>query len=108
MINVRKAIQDRRVHAYHKIYVVWGRKPENIPQIPCPVKGMPVPSNAPPTPASMSASHTRPSTATTAPLHYPEGESSEEASSEQALPIPLTDESTKPQSAAENLPTPDL
>lgn len=28
LVHVRKAISDRNVHAYHKIYVVWGRKPE--------------------------------------------------------------------------------
>ncbi|KAF2758106.1 S-adenosyl-L-methionine-dependent methyltransferase [Pseudovirgaria hyperparasitica] len=27
LVNVRKAISDRSVHAYLKIYVVWGRKP---------------------------------------------------------------------------------
>lgn len=27
-MNVRKSIPNRSVHAYHKIYVVWGRKPE--------------------------------------------------------------------------------
>ena len=26
-MNVRKAIQDKNVQAYHKVYVVWGRKP---------------------------------------------------------------------------------
>jgi metalloendopeptidase OMA1, mitochondrial len=33
-VNVRKAIQDKRVHAYHKIYVVWGRKPLDGEQSP--------------------------------------------------------------------------
>lgn len=28
LVDVRKAISDRNIHAYHKIYVVWGRKPE--------------------------------------------------------------------------------
>ena len=28
LIGVRKAISDRSVHCYHKVYVVWGRKPE--------------------------------------------------------------------------------
>ncbi|KAG4033730.1 hypothetical protein MFRU_004g02330 [Monilinia fructicola] len=28
LVNVRKSIPNRSVHAYHKIYVVWGRKPE--------------------------------------------------------------------------------
>lgn len=28
LVHVRKALSDRNVHAYHKIYVVWGRKPE--------------------------------------------------------------------------------
>jgi ubiquinone/menaquinone biosynthesis C-methylase UbiE len=28
LVNVRKAISDRSVHIYHKVYVVWGRKPE--------------------------------------------------------------------------------
>ncbi|KAF1976984.1 putative Trans-aconitate 2-methyltransferase [Bimuria novae-zelandiae CBS 107.79] len=28
LVHVRKAISDRSVHGYHKIYVVWGRKPE--------------------------------------------------------------------------------
>lgn len=28
LINVRKAMADRNVHAYHRIYVVWGRKPK--------------------------------------------------------------------------------
>lgn len=27
LVNVRKAISDRNVHAYHKVFVVWGRKP---------------------------------------------------------------------------------
>lgn len=27
LVNVRKAIQDKSVHAYHRIFVVWGRKP---------------------------------------------------------------------------------
>ncbi|KAI9642036.1 hypothetical protein NHQ30_009907 [Ciborinia camelliae] len=28
LVNVRKSIPNRSIHAYHKIYVVWGRKPE--------------------------------------------------------------------------------
>ncbi|OCK86192.1 S-adenosyl-L-methionine-dependent methyltransferase [Lepidopterella palustris CBS 459.81] len=28
LVQVRKALSDRNVHAYHKIFVVWGRKPE--------------------------------------------------------------------------------
>ncbi|TGO73401.1 hypothetical protein BELL_0364g00060 [Botrytis elliptica] len=28
LVNVRKSIPNRNVHAYNKIYVVWGRKPE--------------------------------------------------------------------------------
>ncbi|KAI9701939.1 MAG: hypothetical protein M1836_001283 [Candelina mexicana] len=28
LVNVRKSLKDRRVHAYHKVYVVWGRKPD--------------------------------------------------------------------------------
>ncbi len=28
LINVRKAINNHRVHAHHKYYVVWGRKPD--------------------------------------------------------------------------------
>lgn len=27
LVNVRKSLSDKRVHAYHKVYVVWGRKP---------------------------------------------------------------------------------
>lgn len=27
LVNVRKCLSDKRVHAYHKVYVVWGRKP---------------------------------------------------------------------------------
>ncbi|KAF2400019.1 S-adenosyl-L-methionine-dependent methyltransferase [Trichodelitschia bisporula] len=27
LVRVRQALSDRRVHAYHRIYVVWGRKP---------------------------------------------------------------------------------
>ncbi|KAJ5041143.1 uncharacterized protein L3040_005696 [Drepanopeziza brunnea f. sp. 'multigermtubi'] len=27
LVNVRSAISDRSVHAYHRAYVVWGRKP---------------------------------------------------------------------------------
>jgi len=27
LVNIRKAIQDKHIHAYHKVYVVWGRKP---------------------------------------------------------------------------------
>jgi cytochrome c556 len=26
-VNVRRAISDRKVHAYHRVFVVWGRKP---------------------------------------------------------------------------------
>ncbi|KAH8651931.1 S-adenosyl-L-methionine-dependent methyltransferase [Tricladium varicosporioides] len=32
LVNVRKGISDRRVHAYNKVYVVWGRKPDSAPQ----------------------------------------------------------------------------
>ncbi|KAF2084570.1 S-adenosyl-L-methionine-dependent methyltransferase [Saccharata proteae CBS 121410] len=28
LIQIRKSISDRSVHAYHKVHVVWGRKPE--------------------------------------------------------------------------------
>lgn len=28
LVDVRKSLTDRDVHAYHRIYVVWGRKPE--------------------------------------------------------------------------------
>ncbi|TGO39390.1 hypothetical protein BHYA_0055g00460 [Botrytis hyacinthi] len=28
LVNVRKSIPNRNVHAYNRIYVVWGRKPE--------------------------------------------------------------------------------
>ncbi|CZT00760.1 related to methyltransferase [Rhynchosporium agropyri] len=28
LVNVRKAISDRHVHAYFKVYVVWGRRPK--------------------------------------------------------------------------------
>jgi ubiquinone/menaquinone biosynthesis C-methylase UbiE len=28
LVNVRRSLADRNVHAYHKMYVVWGRKPE--------------------------------------------------------------------------------
>jgi SAM-dependent methyltransferase len=37
LVNVRKAIQDKNVHAYNKVYVVWGRKPypgEVLSQVP--------------------------------------------------------------------------
>ncbi|TVY43962.1 Secondary metabolism regulator [Lachnellula subtilissima] len=34
LVNVRKAIQDKRVHAYHKVFVVWGRKPLDGEQMP--------------------------------------------------------------------------
>lgn len=27
LVDVRKSISDRNVHAYHKVFVVWGRKP---------------------------------------------------------------------------------
>ncbi|KUJ11875.1 S-adenosyl-L-methionine-dependent methyltransferase [Mollisia scopiformis] len=27
LVNTRKSISDRSVHAYHKVFVVWGRKP---------------------------------------------------------------------------------
>lgn len=27
LVNVRKCLSDKNVHAYHKVYVVWGRKP---------------------------------------------------------------------------------
>ncbi|KAK4168861.1 Demethylmenaquinone methyltransferase [Cladorrhinum sp. PSN259] len=27
LVNVRKSLLDRRIHAYHKLYVVYGRKP---------------------------------------------------------------------------------
>ncbi|KAK4462014.1 Demethylmenaquinone methyltransferase [Cladorrhinum samala] len=28
LVNVRKCLFDRRIHAYHKLYVVYGRKPD--------------------------------------------------------------------------------
>lgn len=28
LVDVRKSLADKSVHAYHRIYVVWGRKPE--------------------------------------------------------------------------------
>ncbi|KFY01454.1 hypothetical protein O988_02726 [Pseudogymnoascus sp. VKM F-3808] len=28
LVDVRKSLTDKDVHAYHRIYVVWGRKPE--------------------------------------------------------------------------------
>lgn len=28
LVDVRRSLADRSVHAYHEIYVVWGRKPE--------------------------------------------------------------------------------
>ncbi|KFY08459.1 hypothetical protein V492_06211, partial [Pseudogymnoascus sp. VKM F-4246] len=28
LVDVRKSLADKDVHAYHRIYVVWGRKPE--------------------------------------------------------------------------------
>ncbi|KFZ10572.1 hypothetical protein V501_05144 [Pseudogymnoascus sp. VKM F-4519 (FW-2642)] len=28
LVDVRKSLMDRDVHAYHRMYVVWGRKPE--------------------------------------------------------------------------------
>ena len=31
-MNIRKSISYRSVHAYHKVYVVWGRKPDNTTQ----------------------------------------------------------------------------
>ncbi|KZF24377.1 S-adenosyl-L-methionine-dependent methyltransferase [Xylona heveae TC161] len=36
LVEVRKALQDRSVHAYHKIFVVWGRKPEDVVSQPRP------------------------------------------------------------------------
>lgn len=27
LVNVRKSVSDRSVHAYHRVFVVWGRKP---------------------------------------------------------------------------------
>ncbi|KAF2444299.1 S-adenosyl-L-methionine-dependent methyltransferase [Karstenula rhodostoma CBS 690.94] len=48
LVNVRKAISNHSVHGYHKIYVVWGRKPHEhelgVPN--------PSPENPPPHPAS--------------------------------------------------------
>ncbi|KAH8777976.1 S-adenosyl-L-methionine-dependent methyltransferase [Hyaloscypha finlandica] len=32
LVNVRKSITDHRVHAYHKYYIVYGRKPELSPE----------------------------------------------------------------------------
>lgn len=32
LVNVRKSITDHRVHAYHKYYVVYGRRPELSPE----------------------------------------------------------------------------
>ncbi|TVY57205.1 Secondary metabolism regulator LAE1 [Lachnellula cervina] len=56
LVNVRKAIQDKRVHAYHKVFVVWGRRPlegEQTPQEPASstetVVAVPGPSSAPAT-----------------------------------------------------------
>lgn len=34
LVNVRNAIRDRSVHAYYKIYVVWGRKPDDATRTP--------------------------------------------------------------------------
>jgi ubiquinone/menaquinone biosynthesis C-methylase UbiE len=31
LVNVRKSISDRNAHVYHRVYVVWGRKPELTP-----------------------------------------------------------------------------
>lgn len=39
LVDVRKSLTDRDVHAYHRMYVVWGRKPE---------VGEVVPGRAPP------------------------------------------------------------
>ncbi|KAF2835896.1 S-adenosyl-L-methionine-dependent methyltransferase, partial [Patellaria atrata CBS 101060] len=36
LVNVRKSLSDRSVHAYHKIYVVWGQKPLENGQPPPP------------------------------------------------------------------------
>ncbi|KAF2278458.1 S-adenosyl-L-methionine-dependent methyltransferase [Westerdykella ornata] len=44
LVHVRKALSDRNVHAYHKIYVVWGRKPFDHEL------GVPSPPNYPPPP----------------------------------------------------------
>ncbi|KAF2800784.1 S-adenosyl-L-methionine-dependent methyltransferase [Melanomma pulvis-pyrius CBS 109.77] len=43
LVHVRKALSDRNVHAYHKIFVVWGRKPEENEL------GMPSPPSGPST-----------------------------------------------------------
>jgi metalloendopeptidase OMA1, mitochondrial len=31
LIEVRRRLRDRNVHAYQKLHVVWGRKPESVP-----------------------------------------------------------------------------
>jgi len=49
-VNVRKAIQDKRVHAYHKVFVVWGRRPLEGEQVPTrPGPSAPAATNGPAT-----------------------------------------------------------
>ncbi len=44
LITVRAGILNRRVHAYHKYYIVWGRKPDNVEQLNRRAAPSPVPS----------------------------------------------------------------
>ncbi|KAF2752173.1 S-adenosyl-L-methionine-dependent methyltransferase [Sporormia fimetaria CBS 119925] len=44
LVGVRQALLDRSVHAYHKVYVVWGRKPYDDEL------GVPSPPSYPPPP----------------------------------------------------------
>jgi hypothetical protein len=43
IVNAKKSIDDRSIHAYHKIYVVWGRKPLDAP-----MKKLPLTASATP------------------------------------------------------------
>lgn len=44
LVHIRKALSDRNVHAYHKIFIVWGRKPFDHEL------GVPSPPSHPPPP----------------------------------------------------------
>jgi metalloendopeptidase OMA1, mitochondrial len=59
LVNVRKSITDHRVHAYHKYYVVYGRKPE--PSLEPSISDLTITSHVAPTQAAVeSASDAHP------------------------------------------------
>lgn len=59
LINVRKSCDDRNIHAFHKVYVVWGRKPDIVETSESHSQTPAEPSSRQ-TPSPTSASHPKP------------------------------------------------